>query len=41
MTNKIESEKVKINLEADRMRLFDEKNSLVAKREELLDFLIY
>ncbi len=34
MTNKIESEKVKINLEADRMRLLGEKNSLIVKREE-------
>ncbi len=35
MTNKIKIEKVKINLEIDKVRLFDEKNSLVAKREEL------
>ncbi len=30
----METEKAKVNLEADRVRLFDEKNSLVVKREE-------
>ncbi len=35
MTNKIKTEKVKVNLEVDKARLLDEKNSLVAKREEL------
>ncbi len=31
----METEKVKINLEADKTRLFDEKDSLVVKRKEL------
>ena len=31
----METEKAKINLEAYKVRLFDEKNSLVVKREEL------
>ena len=35
VTDKIEIEKVKVNLEVDKVRLFDEKNSLVVKREEL------
>ncbi len=35
MTNKMKTEKAKVNLEANRMRLLGEKNSLVAKREEL------
>ncbi len=35
MTNKMETEKTKINLETDRVQLFDEKNSLVVKREKL------
>ena len=35
ITDKIETEKVKINLEADKIRLFDKKNSLIAKKEEL------
>ncbi len=35
VTDKMETEKVKVNLEADKARLFDEKNSLVVKREEL------
>jgi len=35
MTNKMETEKAKVNLEVDRTRLFDKKNSLVVKREEL------
>ncbi len=33
--DKMEIEKARINLEVDRTRLFDEKNSLVVKREEL------
>ncbi len=35
VADKMETEKAKVNLEADRARLFNEKNSLVAKREEL------
>ncbi len=35
MTNKIKTEKTRVNLEVDRVRLFDKKNSLVVKREEL------
>ena len=35
MINKIKTEKARVNLEADRTRLFDEKNSLVVKREKL------
>ncbi len=35
MTDKMKTEKARVNLEADRVRLFDKKNSLVAKREEL------
>ena len=35
MTDKIETEKTKVNLEIDRTRLFNKKNSLVAKKEEL------
>jgi len=31
----METKKVKVNLEIDKIRLFNEKNSLVAKREEL------
>ncbi len=31
----METEKVRINLETDRMRLFGKKNSLVVKKEEL------
>ncbi len=34
MTDKIETERIKVNLEADRMRLLDKKNSLVVKRKE-------
>ena len=30
----METEKTKVNLETDRARLLDEKNSLVVKREE-------
>ena len=35
MIDKMESEKIKINLEVNRARLFGEKNSLVTKREKL------
>ena len=35
VADKMEIEKAKVNLEADRIRLFDKKNSLVVKREEL------
>ena len=35
VNDKMKTEKIKVNLEADRTRLFGEKNSLVAKREEL------
>ncbi len=35
MINKIETKKIRVNLETDRMQLFDEKNSLVVKRKEL------
>ncbi len=35
MTNKIEIEKARVNLEVDKVRLFGKKNSLVTKREEL------
>ncbi len=35
MADKIETEKARINLEVDKIQLFDEKNSLVAKKEEL------
>ena len=34
VVDKTETEKAKVNLEADRVRLLGEKNSLVAKREE-------
>ena len=34
MINKMETEKAKINLKVDKMRLFNKKNSLVVKREE-------
>jgi len=34
MIDKMKIEKVRVNLEVDRVRLFDEKNSLVVKREE-------
>ncbi len=30
----METEKAKVNLEADKVRLFGEKNSLVAKKKE-------
>ncbi len=35
VNDKMETEKIKVNLEVDRVRLFGEKNSLVVKREEL------
>ena len=35
VTDKIKTERTKINLEADRVQLLGEKNSLVVKREEL------
>ncbi len=34
ITDKMETEKARVNLEADKMRLFDEKNFLVVKRKE-------
>ena len=34
VADKMETKKAKVNLEADRVRLFGEKNSLVVKREE-------
>ncbi len=33
--NKMETEKIKVNLKTDKIQLFDKKNSLVIKREEL------
>ncbi len=33
ITDKIETEKAKINLEANKVRLFDKKNSLVTKEK--------
>ncbi len=35
VTDKMETEKTKINLETNKARLLGEKNSLVAKRKEL------
>ncbi len=35
MTDKMETEKIKVNLKTDKVRLFNEKNFLVIKREEL------
>ncbi len=35
ITNKMETEKAKVNLEANRARLFNEKNSLITKKKEL------
>ncbi len=35
ITNKIKTEKIKVNLETNKIRLFDKKNSLVVKRKEL------
>ncbi len=34
MIDKMETEKAKVNLEANKIRLFNKKNSLVAKRKE-------
>ena len=34
-TDKIKTEKVRVNLKADKVQLFGKKNSLVVKREEL------
>ncbi len=33
--NKMKTEKIKINLEVDKVQLFDKKNSLVVKRKKL------
>ncbi len=35
MTDKMEIKKTKVNLETDKVRLFDKKNSLVVKRKKL------
>jgi len=35
VTNKMETEKTRVNLEANRTRLLGKKNSLITKREEL------
>ena len=35
VADKMETEKIKVNLEVDKVRLFSEKNSLIAKKEEL------
>jgi len=35
VTDKIKTEKAKVNLETDKIRLLKEKNSLVVKREKL------
>jgi len=35
MTDKMKTEKTKVNLKVDRVRLLGEKNSLVVKREKL------
>ncbi len=35
ITDKIETERIKVNLEADKTQLLNKKNSLVAKREKL------
>jgi len=35
VTDKMETEKARVNLEADRVRWFGKKNFLVVKREEL------
>ncbi len=34
ITDKMETEKVKVNLEADKIQLFNKKNSLVIKKKE-------
>ncbi len=35
VTDKIKTERTKVNLEIDRMRLLEKKNSLIVKREKL------
>jgi len=35
ITNKMETEKTKVNLKTDKTRLFNEKNFLIVKKEEL------
>ena len=35
ITNKIETEKTRVNLEANKVQLLKEKNSLITKRKEL------
>ncbi len=35
ITDKIKIEKIRVNLKIDKIRLFGEKNSLVAKRKQL------
>jgi len=35
VTDKIETEKIKVNLKANKVRLFGEKNSLITKKKEL------
>ncbi len=35
MTDKIETEKIKVNLEVNKTRLLEKKNSLVIKKKEL------
>ncbi len=35
MIDKIETKKIKVNLEIDKAQLFDKKNSLVTKRKKL------
>jgi len=35
MTDKMETEKARVNLKTDKIQLFDKKNSLVVKREKL------
>ncbi len=34
IADKIETEKIKVNLETDKIRLFNEKNSLIVKKKE-------
>ncbi len=34
VVDKMETEKVKVNLKADKIQLFNEKNSLIIKKEE-------
>ncbi len=35
MTDKMEIEKVRVNLEANKVQLLDKKNSLIVKKKEL------